>query len=203
MAVFLLGEILTVQTILAIFIIFLGLTLLFLQKDFDWHGGIVLSLLASIFAAAGAIANTILVRGSLGVMTVSFTMVASQLPLLFVLFLFYKSNADGFGEILTLGVLKETIGYGRRRNLLKDVLKAKWKLLVGATIMESIAVAGVNWSYRGGPSSMATTVFMSFSVITTVIFGYVFLNERKYFLRKIISGTIIIAGILVLKFVSL
>lgn len=202
LAPFFLAEKITLLTMTGIGVVFFGFVLLFYGGELRWHRGMTLTVLAAVFAAIGTMLNTFLVHASIGVFQVSFMMVFFQLPALALLFLFRGSNKDnGFSEVLTEGVLKETVGAGRRTTV-NNILRTRWRLLLGATVLEAFAIVGINWAYQIGRSAPSTAVFMAVSAMTAVILGIAFLDERESIARKALSSAVIITGIVFIKLAS-
>lgn len=171
-----LNEKLSYYSIIGVAIIFAGLIVLFYKTQYHKHQGVHLMFFGSIFVALGSIVNAVLVRTFLSPTQTTFITMLSQ-SLVFLLVLIYRKNV---------------------LHRLKEVLARSWYIILTASVIETFAFFGLNYSFRLGSASLSTAVYLGMTIITVWI-GIIFLKEKQNMWRKIISSAIVFLGIIIVK----
>ena len=171
-----LGERLNAYSIGGILLVFFGFLALFYRESLHKHQGIHFMIAGSIFVALGSVVNAKLVQNFLTPAQTTLTTMVGQ-SLLF----------------LTIVLLKDNPG---KRIL--EVTKRAWRIMILAAIIETWAFIGINLAFKYGYASTSTAVYLGMSV-TSIWVGIIFLKERDYLFRKLISSALVTAGIIVLK----
>jgi drug/metabolite transporter (DMT)-like permease len=166
-------------SIVGMLIIFFGLATLLVKENIHKYRGVQSMTLGSIFVAIGSIFNVILVQNYLTPAQVTFVTMLSQ-SVIFLIILIVRKNI---------------------KVRLTEIIKRAWYLILLASIIETYAFIGINLAFKTGLASAVTAIYLSMTVVTIWI-GIIFLKERKYFWRKIVSSAIVTVGIIIVKMFS-
>jgi drug/metabolite transporter (DMT)-like permease len=173
-----LGEVITFKNIAGIAVVLAGFVILFWKRNLKVKGSnyLVLTFLGTVFCAVGTIINTLLLRHGLSVFLVGFTMTYTQAIAILLIWFFYG---------LTPEVEIEKIRVSN--------------LVVVSAFAEAIAVVGLNFALRIGPTVNVNAIYLSMSILV-VWLGFVLWGEEKENLRKtIVSTVLVIIGVILLK----
>lgn len=173
-AILFLGEILTGQTIFAIFLVILGVVAVSYQKSFTLKKGHLLALMSALLFGFG-IANDTLIIKHMDV--ASYIALDFFLPPLAIILLYPNS-------------IKSMKPIFEKSKLTKMALLAIFYSAAVLLLFIAIKV--------GGPLSQVYPI-SQISIILTVALGAIFLKERSNLVRKFLGALLVIAGVILLR----
>lgn len=173
-AIFFLQEGLSVNKVLGTVLVVLGISISFWKnKKWKLNKGHVLILISALLFGL-AFTNDAFILNTME--AASFSVLAFSFPAVALLLIKPKSIKN-FSYILN---------------------KKRFPKMLGASIFHGIATLAIYSAYRYGGEASQIVPISQIAIIFTVIFGYLFLRERKNILQKVIGSIIVFLGVLFL-----